>query len=257
MSLKLSLLPRTLATLILFSYVVWADLKPITDFKLYNSSALGEAPLQSFHTLNYSLPLFQKTITKPKRTDGSEYLFFTPAQGSSGVGGPMIYDAKTLSPVYADMSFQQVGDLRVQRFNEIDYLVFSGLNQRSEFFHCRLYDSSYRLAYTVSAVNISHELLNLHECQLTGDGTALITVDSLVPYNLSGIGGKPKGRIVDTIMQEIDVLTGELVFEWRASEHVDISESFERVGNSTWWDFCHLNSFEKVRRNPEEGSMSS
>lgn len=168
----------------------------------------------------------------------------------------MVYDAKTLSPVYADMSFRQVGDLRIQRFDELDYLVFSGLNQPSGFSHCRLYDSSYRLAYTVSAVNISHELLNLHECQLTGDGTALITVDKLVPFDLSGIGGKPEGQIVDTIMQEIDIRTGELVFEWRASEHVEISESFEPVGNSSWWDFCHLNSFEKVRRNLEEGSLS-
>lgn len=234
--------------LLLTVFQAWeiaADVSPLTNPHLYNSGILDTAPHQAFHTVNYSLPLFLKTKMDERYIDSSQYIFFTPYQ-DGGLGGPMIYDAKTLSPVYADMSFTQVGDLRVQRYLDHDYLVFSSLNHPSGYSHCRIYDSSYRLAFTVNAVGIAHELANLHDCQLTKDGTALITVDERIPWDLTRVGGAADGRIIDTMLQEIDIATGKLVFQWRATDHVDISESFSPVGNSTWWDFCHFNSFEKV-----------
>lgn len=59
--------------------------------------------------------------------------------------------------------------------------------------------------------------------------------------------------IWDCLLQEVDLETGKLLFEWRASEHVDLNDSYIRV-DDTWsnmgtrdapFDWFHLNSVQK------------
>jgi len=55
--------------------------------------------------------------------------------------------------------------------------------------------------------------------------------------------------IWDGIAQEIDIATGELIFEWRASEHVDVTETYRPIygmGNKNDpFDWYHINSIQK------------
>ena len=55
--------------------------------------------------------------------------------------------------------------------------------------------------------------------------------------------------IWDGVFQEIDIETGEAVFQWRASEHVKVTESYRPIyqgGNHVDpWDWFHINSVQK------------
>lgn len=50
------------------------------------------------------------------------------------------------------------------------------------------------------------------------------------------------------MFQEINLETGEALFEWRASQHIDVSKSYTDVNEATEsdpWDVYHINSVEK------------
>ncbi|MGN6167640.1 MAG: arylsulfotransferase family protein, partial [Solirubrobacteraceae bacterium] len=87
---------------------------------------------------------------------------------------------------------------------------------------------------------------DLHEFQLTNDGTALITASVPVKADLSSVGGPRNGRVLDSIVQEIDVRTGRLVWAWHALGHVPVSAS--EVGKPQAgepYDYFHINSIQQ------------
>ena len=63
------------------------------------------------------------------------------------------------------------------------------------------------------------------------------------------------GWIVDGVFQEVDVETGELLFEWRSLDHIPPSASYTMAGTTdtsgnglaedTPWDYFHINSVDK------------
>lgn len=62
--------------------------------------------------------------------------------------------------------------------------------------------------------------------------------------------GKTIGPIWDCLVQEIDIETGKSVFEWRASEHLNISDTYRGIGgegnpDGAAFDWFHLNSITK------------
>ena len=61
---------------------------------------------------------------------------------------------------------------------------------------------------------------DLHEFDLTPQGTALISAYEPIHWNLSSIGGPSDGLLNDCVVQEIDVRTGLVMFEWHALGHV-------------------------------------
>jgi hypothetical protein len=84
---------------------------------------------------------------------------------------------------------------------------------------------------------------DLHEFQITPQGSAFLTAYTLVDANLSSLGGSAHGTLQDAILQEIDVPTGLVMFEWHAYGHVALSDSYTSPSPSgAPWDFFHLNS---------------
>src|ERR1700759_2898200 len=73
-------------------------------------------------------------------------------------------------------------------------------------------DSSYRTIATVKAGNGLQA--DLHEFVITGQDTALITAYRPVTTNLSKVGGPAKGVALSGVVQEIDIATGKVLFEW-------------------------------------------
>ena len=83
----------------------------------------------------------------------------------------------------------------------------------------------------------------MHECKITADDTALITVYEKATAD-------DGTDFVDGLIQEIDIESGELLFEWRASEHVDSSTGYmsESQGGELadgYLDYFHVNSVDK------------
>jgi len=86
---------------------------------------------------------------------------------------------------------------------------------------------------------------DLHEFQLSPQGTALITAYDPILCNLSSVGGPSYGAVMDGMFQEIDVKTGLVMFQWTSLDHVGLNESYEaaRTTQVGWpFDFFHINS---------------
>jgi hypothetical protein len=101
-------------------------------------------------------------------------------------------------------------------------------------------DTSYNVIASFQAGNGYNA--DLHEFVITPQNTALITVYGLVPMDLSSIGGPADGTVIEGIVQEIDIATGEVVFEWHSLDHVPLSDSYEPVPASGEYDYFHINS---------------
>jgi hypothetical protein len=77
-----------------------------------------------------------------------------------------------------------------------------------------------------------------------------VTIYDIAAADLSPVGGPSLGWIYDGVFQEIDIATGELIFEWRASHHYPVNTTF-KVPISTGqyrdsaFDYFHINSVDK------------
>lgn len=110
-----------------------------------------------------------------------------------------------------------------------------------------VYDAAYR---KIAAVKAGHGLAgDLHEFQLTPRGTAFISAYQRVPRDLGGVGGPTHGFAYDSVVQEVDVATGKVVFEWHSLDHVRLSESLQanqepahHASDKRPFDYFHVNS---------------
>ena len=75
-----------------------------------------------------------------------------------------------------------------------------------------------------------------HEFLLTPQGDAYITACS--PVQLPGT----REQLIDSVIQEIDIKTGLVLFEWHALDHVPVSASYATHTSNLPFDPYHLNS---------------
>ncbi len=85
---------------------------------------------------------------------------------------------------------------------------------------------------------------DLHDLQLTPQGSAFITAYTLVRADLSSVHGSKDGALQDALVQEVDVKTGLVMYEWHAYGHVALTDSYANspYDSNRPWDFFHLNS---------------
>jgi len=84
---------------------------------------------------------------------------------------------------------------------------------------------------------------DLHELVLTPEGTALITCHPReAPADLSRLGGPRRGRVLESIIQEVEVSSGRVLLEWRSLEHLSPAESCMPLGEP--YDYAHVNSID-------------
>jgi len=112
-----------------------------------------------------------------------------------------------------------------------------------------IFDGSYRESARVRAGNGFRA--HLHEFLITAQDTALLTAYDAVRMDLSAVGGPEDGAVWDGIAQEVDIETGEVLFEWHSLEHVGIEESYvEPPDNPEYpYDYFHINSIDVDHNN--------
>jgi hypothetical protein len=79
-----------------------------------------------------------------------------------------------------------------------------------------------------------------HEIAVLPNGHLLLIIYDEQTADMTSAGGKPDARFFDCLVQELDS-SGNVVFEWRASEHVPYTESYESLKGATV-DPYHMNS---------------
>ncbi len=183
------------------------------------------------------------TTSSPTASVGD--VFITPTHGL-GQSGPMIFDAHGKLIWYLALPSADVAtDLKVASYRGQPVLTWwqgrIPVTLGVGFGHDEIYDTSYRPVASVSAGN-GYEA-DLHDLQITPQGSAFITAYTLVDADLSSVGGSRSGTIQDSLLQEIDIATGLVMFEWHAYGHVDLHDSYT-VPPVTGppWDFFHINS---------------
>jgi hypothetical protein len=175
-------------------------------------------------------------------------LFVAPYTGP-GQAGPMILDPSGglvwFKPLPAPSS---AANLRVQEYQQRPVLTWwqgvvsvhgFGLGEGV------IEDAGYTELARVRAGNGYQA--DLHEFELTPQGTALITAYAPILCNLSYVGGAAYGAVTNGVIQEIDIKTGLVEREWTSLDHVGMGESYEHArGSTTSWpfDFFHVNSIE-------------
>ena len=165
-----------------------------------------------------------------------------------GPGGPMIADRRGEPVWFRQLTPPDVAaNLRVQRFAGRRVLTWwqgpvtaaaFGLGEGV------IADTSYRTVATVHAGN--GYPMDLHELELTPGGDALFTVYSPVLVHLPGTPAGTRSPLLDAIVQQVDVRTGLVVWEWHALGHVPLAESYATPANSASYDAFHLNAIQAL-----------
>jgi Arylsulfotransferase (ASST) len=192
-------------------------------------------------------PMVTVTAHLPQASAGD--IFMAPYSGP-GQYGPMILDEsgqlvwfKALSP-----RGTRAADFRVQEYEGKpvltwwqDPLISGGSSKAGEV----IADSSYRNIAIVRAGNGYQP--DLHEFKITPQNTALITVYAGIDCDLSSVGGSRNGAVADTLLQEIDLKTGLVMYEWHSLDHVALSEAYVtavHASQTTPFDYFHINSID-------------
>jgi hypothetical protein len=174
-------------------------------------------------------------------------MFLAPYAGP-GQYGPMILDgAGKLLWFKAIPSGARAADLRVQEYEGRpvltwwqDPLVAAGRRNAG----IVIADSSYKDISIVRAGNGYQP--DLHAFEITPRGTALFTLYAAIRCNLSAHGGPVNGAVADTLVQELDLKTGLVRFEWHSLDHVALADSYMPVGHGgtppSPWDYFHINA---------------
>ena len=94
-------------------------------------------------------------------------------------------------------------------------------------------DQHYKIKHVIKAHG--GQLADFHEFVVTPQHTALITIyRKHAGVDLTSVGGPANGFIVSGVAQEIDIETGQLVWEWDSwappNPHVPLSESYQQLG---------------------------
>ena len=101
-------------------------------------------------------------------------------------------------------------------------------------------DTSYTEVARVKAGN--GYMGDLHEFFLTPEGTAVFTCYGEAYADLSPLGGGPHDPYFYGVVQEVDVDSGKVLFEWRSDHHVALSESYApaKDGPVPQFDYFHI-----------------
>jgi hypothetical protein len=106
-------------------------------------------------------------------------------------------------------------------------------------------DTSYRRLHTIRARD--QLAADVHEFVITAQDTALITAYRHAAADLSGFGGPASGTVLSGVIQEIDIATGRLLFEWDSLDHIDLTETCQAFSGGTAadpFDYFHVNSIQ-------------
>jgi hypothetical protein len=176
-------------------------------------------------------------------------VFVAPKRGATQQGPMIVDDAGELIWFRPLTGNDQAFDFRAQRYRGKPVLTW--WEGRMQLYRGggvgRIVDTRYRPVATVRAAN-GYEM-DAHELKLTPGGTALTMSYYVVPWDLTKLGGRRDGLVEDNVVQEIDVETGAVLFEWHTLGAIPLGESFRPAPRERGkiHDPWHLNSVELDR----------
>ena len=210
------------------------------------TTQLNVAPTQSFHSSPALKPPVL-TVSTPDSDPGSGYVFvdsqFAPQNGPmilDGAGNVVWFDPLANNDWAMDVRVQSYAGKPVLTWWQ-GQVASSGHGEGSGV----IVDTSYEPVATVHAAEGYSS--DVHEFLLTSHDTAFMTVYQPAQADLTSVGGVADGAVLDGIAQEVDVKTGQVLWEWHALGHVPLTSTY--AGKPTPgapYDFFHINSIQET-----------
>ncbi|VDB95183.1 unnamed protein product [Peniophora sp. CBMAI 1063] len=183
--------------------------------------------------------------------DGDDGLYLTtPVGQDSPTPGSMIYD-RNGSLVWIGGPLNGTADLQLQEYAGKPVLTFwfgSAVDGHGAG-TCFVLDETYSNIAEINSVG--GQGADLHECNFPKDTntSAMITVyNNISPFDLTSVGGPKDGTLIDVWVQEIEIATGAVLFNWSMFDHVSPFDSYAIAGqgvSADLWDAYHMNSIDK------------
>ena len=167
-----------------------------------------------------------------------------------GPGGPMIVDGGGNLVWFRQLAPPEVAtNLRLQTFKGRKVLTWwEGTVTPSAYGIGGgvIANRSYRIVKVVHSGN--GYPMDLHEFELTRDGDALFTIYSPIRVHLPGTPPGTLSPLLDAIVQEVDIKTGLVVWEWHSYGHIPLETSQATPQNSASFDAFHINAIQAVKK---------
>ncbi|CAO2657043.1 Nn.00g058460.m01.CDS01 [Neocucurbitaria sp. VM-36] len=225
------------------------------DLDTYGQNDASGTPFQTFRS-NTQVKPPQVQINSNATGLANGYVFLgIDGEPTSGQNWPTIYDfsADRMGTLVWTGNYTEPFDFKTQTYKGQPVLTLwsgilgNGFGRGSYY----ILNQSYSEIAHFQANRFGDNMGDIHEFSITSDDTAMIAIYHSIPWDLTASGGLQNGWLFENTFQEINIETGELVFEWNASTHVGINESYnalpEDVGRAedSPWDYFHINSIEK------------
>lgn len=218
----------------------------LADFRAVARGASG-ASAELTHTF-YSAPRLHPPTVVPvgNDTDPASGDMFLDAHYAPQ-NGPLILDGAGGLVWFGQLTHGEIAsDVRVQEYAHHPVLTYyqgrpgGGIGL--------LLNEHYQPIHVVTAGDgYQPQWITMHEFQLTPQGTALVEVHANVPADLRSVGGPRDGVVADSIIQEIDIATDRVVWEWSALGHLPLRDSYATYQHRVPFDAFHLNSIQQLR----------
>ena len=173
------------------------------------------------------------------------YVFLAVKRGPGQDGPQIVDDRGHLVWFRPTPPHNAVTGFRVQRYRGQPVLTW--WQGRTRYGHGMgeyvILDRHYR---QIAVVRAGHGYMgDHHEFQLTPRGTAYMSVYAPRGTDLTSVGGPRDGTIFESIVQEVDVATGRVVWEWHSADHLPVSEGVTPPKESKPHDYFHVNSVDE------------
>jgi hypothetical protein len=207
-------------------------------------AAPTEAPRRFQSRPDLFPPRMEITTPASDTADGLVFLTTKVPDGQNGLTildneGELVWYGVPALPI--DMQF----DLSVQEYQGQPVLTWAeaAMTVGYGFGHFVIADRSYQ---PIAEFGVGNGFPggDVHEFLLTSRGTALVIIYHPVEWDASSIGGSRYGKVLDNIVQEIEIETGRVLFEWHSLDHIALDEALNRfdVSSDNPYDYFHLNS---------------
>ncbi|KAJ5222088.1 uncharacterized protein N7469_010975 [Penicillium citrinum] len=228
--------------------LAYADEANLFRSEGYANGFDGHWPVQSYRSAGVFGPILNYWQDSPACKNG-QYTILAPRGDAVQRPGPMILDEEGHLVWFKD--YPTTYNANVYLYKGEPYLTFwagddsiRGHGDGTYYMINSHYEESYRIR------GANGLPADLHDFHITSNETAVFTIYDVLPFDLRDADGPENGWIYDGVFQEVNIETNELLFQWRASDHISLDErQREREGNGDDkdhpWDFYHINSIDR------------
>ncbi len=195
-----------------------------------------------FHSRPDLQPAAVRVVRQSSHTARGD-IFLAPQVGPVS-NGPMIIDRKGQLVWFMPLPGRDFAtDVREQRYQGHPVLTFwrGIIRLGTGDGEADIYNTRYQQIAAIRAGNGLRD--DFHEFQISRRGTALITAYHPVFIDARSVGGSTHQDTLDSVVQEIDIPTGLVLFQWDSLDHVPLAGTYGPLKKP--YNYFHLNSIDE------------